>query len=254
MSTHTPLPARPAGPLRRAGEARVAIWLDCRHLSPCEPVPQPDPHTAGTVQGVLLPGRPTLPPGADPDQIAAVLAEDRAVTTGPVNGVAGYRQAMNTALTALETAVATGIPTPPIAIEYSPVGVDAVVDARLDLAGSWEAKAMRGRAGLAGAHLLHAALRHDLATDRWTRLAARGARAPFLLWSTTAPSLGVDTSVGYAQRCLFPGTALALSPAVLREFEARGVVTGPTPLDIVEAQRIIDTLGWFGVGLDTPAG
>ncbi|MFJ9721200.1 hypothetical protein ACIRP3_00420 [Streptomyces sp. NPDC101209] len=254
MSTHTPLPARPAGPLRRAGEAGVAIWLDCRHTSPCEPVPQPDPHTAGVVQGVLLPGRPALPPGTDPDRIVAVLAEGRAVTMGPVNGVAGYRQAVNAALTALETAVAAGLPTPPMGIEYSPAGVDAVVDARLDLAGSWEAKAMQGRAGLAGAHLLHAALRHDLATDRWTRLAAHGARAPFLLWSTTAPSLGVDTGVAYAQRCLFPGTALALSPAVLREFEARGVVTGPTAPDIVEAQRIVDTLGWFGVRLDAPTG
>lgn len=254
MSTHTPLPARPAGPLRRAAEAGVAIWLDCRHTSPCEPVPQPDPPTAEAVHGVLLPGRPVLRPGAEPDRIAAVLADDRAVTVGPVGGVAGYRQAMDTVLTALERAVAAGNPTPPMAIEYSPAGVDATVDARLDLAGSWEAKAMRGRAGLAGAHLLHAALRRDLATDRWTRLAARGARAPYLLWSTTAPSLSADTSVAYAQRCLFPGTALALSPTVLREFEAQGVVTGPTSLDVLEAQRVIDTLGWFGVRLDAPTG
>ncbi|MCL6670489.1 hypothetical protein [Streptomyces panaciradicis] len=183
-----------------------------------------------------------------------MLADGRAVTVAPVGGVAGYRQAMNTVLTTLETAVAVGTPTPPMAIEYSPADVDATVNAHLDLASSWEAKAMRGRAGLAGAHLLHAALRHDLTTDRWTRLAARGARAPYLRWSITARSLRADTGVAYAQRCLFPGTTLALPPTVWREFESRGVVTGPTALDVTEARRVIDTLGWFGVRLDAPAG
>ncbi|MFF4170677.1 hypothetical protein [Streptomyces sp. NPDC001744] len=256
MKLLAPLPTRPAGALRKAAEAGTALWLDHRHTPPSASLPHTGGETDENVQGVLLPGGPALRADAGPAAILAAAAGDRTATMGPVHSVTGYRQVMDRVLTALETAVAAGTPPPPLplAIEYSVPGADAAADARLDLVGGWEAKAMRGRAGLAGAHLVYAALRHDLTTDRWARLAASGARAPHLLWTATGPSVTVDRSVHYAERCLFPGTGLALSPAVLREFGERGVVTGPTAPDAVGARRVVDTLTWFGVRLDTDAG
>ncbi|TXS42136.1 hypothetical protein EAO75_33665 [Streptomyces sp. uw30] len=235
----------------------MAVWLDCRHSAPSEPVPQAGKRPDEYVHGLLAPGAPAVRLGADPVEIVAAMADRRnAVTVGPVHSVTGYRRAMDTMLTALETAVAEGAARPahPMAIEYSLPGVDAAVNARLDLVGSWEAKAMRGRAGLAGAHLMYAALQRDLATDRWARLLAGGARAPYLLWSTGGPSVPADRSVDYAEKCLFPGTALALSPAALREFDERGLVTGPTALDAAEARRVVATIAWFGVRLDATVG
>ncbi|MFE5732110.1 hypothetical protein ACFQ7A_14545 [Streptomyces sp. NPDC056528] len=256
MNLLAPLPTRSAGALRKAAETGTTLWLDHRHTSPSAPLPHTGGETDENVRGLLLPGGPALPVDAGPAAILAAAAGDRTARMGPVHSVTGYRQVMGRVLTALETAVAEGAPPPPrpLAIEYSLPGADATADARLDLAGDWEAKAMRGRAGLAGAHLVYTALRHDLTTDRWARLAASGARAPYLLWTTTGPSVTVDHSVRYAERCLFPGTVLALSPAALREFDERGVVTGPTAPDAVGARRVAETLAWFGVRLDADAG
>ncbi|MFE4513119.1 hypothetical protein ACFRMQ_02825 [Kitasatospora sp. NPDC056783] len=251
MNTLVQLPARPADPLHKAAAAGVAVWLDHRHTPASAPAPRTDTGTEEGVRGHLLPGTPALRPGAGPADLLAASAGGRAATVGPVLSLAGYRRAMDTVLTALEAAVTEGVPLParPVAIECSLPGIDTAVNAHLDLAGSWEAKAMRGLAALAAAQLLYAALERDLGTERWSRLAVRGARAPYLLWSTTGFSVTADRSVHYAERCLFPGTAVALAPDALRRFRERGVVLGPTALDTAEAQRVADTLGWFGVRL-----
>ncbi|MFF8591838.1 hypothetical protein ACF061_10360 [Streptomyces sp. NPDC015220] len=233
MNTLAPLPIRPAGPLRRAAE--VALWLDCRHISR-DAADRARAEAAHTVHDML----PPAPGGASPERLSAAGV----AVAGPVHGLVGYRRLMRR----LRSEAAASRLTRPVAVEYPIHAVDARVNARLDWIGGCEAKAMRFRAGIAGAHLLYDALRRELRSPDWVRATDRGVPAPYLLWSTR-PRSGPDRGAEYAGRCLFPGTAVALSPEALRTFALHGVVTGPTAVDLVEARRVVGVLEWFGIHL-----
>ncbi|MFC8938926.1 hypothetical protein ACFT1B_12405 [Streptomyces griseoincarnatus] len=249
MDTLTPLPVRPAGPLRRAAAARVALWLDRRRA------PEPDGPAAGPVfdlAGAADAVQDLLPPAPENRSSGQLTAHGIRVV-GPVHGGAGHRRLMRRLLSEASSASPAGRPT---AIEYCVPAVDALVDARLDQVGGWEAKAMRSRAGIAGAHLLYDMHRRELASPQWTEAVARGAAAPRLLWSTR-PGAGPDRGADLARRLLLPGTAVALSPRSLESFARHGVVTGPTVPDLAEAHRVVGVLDWFGIrldDLDSPAG
>ncbi|MFF4657945.1 hypothetical protein [Streptomyces sp. NPDC001381] len=238
MNTLAPLRPRPAGPLRRAAD--VALWLDCRRTSP-ERARQARADLAHTVHDML----PPLPRGHSPERRSA----DGTVVAGPVHGLAGYRRLMRRLLSRTAASPDSGPVARPVAVEYPIPAVDALVNARLDLIGSCEAKAMRFRAGIAGAHLLYDTLRRDLRSPAWVRAVARDVPAPYLLW-TTEPCAGPDQGAEYAEKCLFPGTAVALSPDALRTFSRHAVVTGPTAVDLQEARRVAGILDWFGIRLD----
>lgn len=245
MGTLVPLATRPLGPLPRA-VADVTLWLDCRRTPP-EAVARSFAEAARTVGDML-------PPVADVTSAGRRTANGTTVA-GPVHGPAQFRHLMRRLLSEATAAPAPGPRDRPggVAVEYSIPAVDALVNAGLDRIGGCEAKAMRFRAGVAGAHLLYDMLRRDLRSPGWARATARGIPAPYLLWST-APGAGPDRGAEYAERCLFPGTAVALSPAALRTFVERGSVTGPTALDLVEARRVVGILDWFGIRLDTLVG
>ncbi|CAL9373571.1 hypothetical protein [Streptomyces sp. enrichment culture] len=165
--------------------------------------------------------------------------------TGPVHGPAAARRLLRRLL----TAQATAGPAPRYLVEYPAPAVDALVNAGLDRIGGWEAKAMRDRAGVAGAHLLHDALRRELDSPQWLRALDRGWPAPGLLVSTR-PMAGPDRGAGYARQCLLPGTAVALAPGALRSFTDDDSAVLRPSVDLVEARRVVRVLDWFGIRLD----
>src|SRR5690606_15602027 len=110
------------------------------------------------------------------------------------------------------------------------------------------AKAMRDRAGVAGAHLLYDALRRELASPQWTRALDRGLAAPGLLVSTR-PMAGPDRGAEYARQCLLPGAAVALAPGALRSFADDDSAPRTSTVDLAEARRVVGILDWFGISL-----
>ena len=64
--------------------------------------------------------------------------------------------------------------------------VDTEVDKRLDVLGTDEAKALKGKAAVANARLAYEIFEQSLDTDRWKALAARGARVQRPLWASTS--------------------------------------------------------------------
>ncbi|MDH6228335.1 hypothetical protein [Streptomyces sp. MJP52] len=241
MNTLTRLPPHPAGPPRGA-TAKAELWLDLRHTSP--EAAAPDHAGAAHTAHDVLPAVAGGPPGEHRSARGVLVA-------GPVLGIAGYRR--------LTRELLSGAPAPsgarPLAVEYSVPAVDAVVNARLDRIGGWEAKAPHDRAGIAGAHLLYDAFRRDLRSPAWGRALGRGAPVPRLLWSTRPPA-GPDRGAEYAERCLLPGTAVALSPEALSAFTRHAAVTAPASADLAEARRVAGILDRFGIrlaALDGPA-
>jgi len=216
--------------------SRAGLWLDCRHRAPGAAAGTHDGE-AHAVEDVLPPvGRPARP---------EYLSRGGVAITGPVHGPAAGGRLLRGLLAAHSaTEVARRY-----VVEYPAPVVDALVNAALDRIGGWEAKAMRDRAGVAGAHLLYDALRRELASPQWTRALDRGLAAPGLLVSTR-PMAGPDRGAEYARQCLLPGAAVALAPGALRSFADDDSAPRTSTVDLAEARRVVGILDWFGISLD----
>jgi transaldolase len=106
--------------------------------------------------------------------------------------------------------------------------VDTEIDKRLDKAGSAEAKALKGKAGVANARLAYALFEDKTNTDRWRALAAAGARPQRPLWASTGvkdPSLR-DTM--YVEELVAPGVVNTMPEATLNAVADHGEIRGDT--------------------------
>ena len=102
-----------------------------------------------------------------------------------------YRAVMNAFLAGLEEARETSADLSGIhsVASFFVSRVDAEVDKRLDALGTDEAKALRGKAGVANARLAYQAYEEVFSTPRWESLAASGA-------NVAAPAVGLHRRQG----------------------------------------------------------
>ncbi|MFD7168527.1 hypothetical protein [Streptomyces violascens] len=120
--------------------------------------------------------------------------------------------------------------------------LDRAVDARLELSGTWEAKALRGHGALACAVLVH----HQLRQREDQPHESERPRAPRLVLDLRTPEGGPHHA---ARRLLLPGTQLYLDPRATETF-ARTVTTPlPRPLTVAQARHLHTCLGWAGAPL-----
>ena len=98
-----------------------------------------------------------------------------------------YRAVMNAYLEGLEKAHAAGKDLSKIhsVASFFVSRVDTEVDKRLDAIGTDEAKALRGKAGVANARLAYQAFEEVFSTPRWKSLADEGANVQRPLWAST---------------------------------------------------------------------
>ncbi|WP_055701898.1 MULTISPECIES: transaldolase family protein [Streptomyces] len=204
---------------------------------------------------VRLPGAPgTLA------AVTGVLAEGIGVEVAAVHAPRRYEEVADAVLAGLERCLAEGraqgpgVPAGPAAlIAFGVAAVDDRVDAALDLIGSDEAKALRGRAGLAAARLAHQTHDMTFGSARWGALAAAGVPEPRLLWVTAAHS--ASRSAHYAEELVTAGTVSALRPPALRSVAARGVAgVDRVWRHYADAARTRTYLKWFDICLEDVAG
>jgi transaldolase len=119
--------------------------------------------------------------------IAATLAEGINVNVTLIFSVERYRAVMDAHLEGLERAKANGHDLAKITsvASFFVSRVDTEVDKRLDAIGTDEAKALRGKAAIANARLAYAAFEEVYSSDRWSALAADGAKPQRPLWAST---------------------------------------------------------------------
>jgi transaldolase len=106
--------------------------------------------------------------------------------------------------------------------------VDTEIDKRLDKIGTPEAKALKGKAGVANARLAYKRFEEKTGTDRWKSLELAGARPQRPLWASTGvkdPSLP-DTM--YVEELVAPGVVNTMPEATLDAFADHGNVRGDT--------------------------
>ncbi|WP_409237017.1 transaldolase family protein [Streptomyces sp. PA5.6] len=185
---------------------------------------------------------------ADTATLRALFALDVAVEVSGVCSPRRYGQAATALLAALSTP--EGPTRTASFLSFDVTGVERHVDARLDLIGSDEAKALRGRAGLASARLAHRTHEMTFSSARWGALAAAGTPEPKLLWVTGGAS--PYRSAHYVQELVTRGTATAMRPAAARALAEAGTVSGDRVWrHYADAERTLAYLDWFGISVET---
>ncbi|MCR8669665.1 transaldolase [Agrococcus sp. HG114] len=184
------------------------------------------------------------------EAIAATIGAGISVNVTLIFSLDRYRDVINAYLTGLERAQQAGHDLSSIhsVASFFVSRVDTEIDKRLDAIGTDEALALKGKAGVANAHLAYRVWQEAFATERAQTLLAAGANTQRPLWASTGvkdPSLP-DTL--YVTELVAPQTVNTMPEKTLEAVADHGEIAG----DRVsgrgdEAEAVLDALERVGV-------
>ncbi|NHA69693.1 transaldolase [Phycicoccus flavus] len=182
--------------------------------------------------------------------ISQVLAEGISVNVTLIFSLDRYRAVMNAFLTGLEQAREHGKDLSGIrsVASFFVSRVDSEVDGRLDELGTDEAKAVRGKAGIANARLAYQAFEEVFATPRWASLASAGAHKQRPLWASTGVKDPDYPDTMYVTELVAPETVNTMPEATLDATADHAEITGDTVTgEYADAAEVLDTLERLGI-------
>jgi transaldolase len=185
--------------------------------------------------------------------ITRTLAEGVSVNVTLVFSVQRYRQVMEAFFAGLEKAHAAGHDLARIhsVASFFVSRVDTEVDKRIDALGTEEAGALRGQAAIANARLAYAAYEEVFASQRWTALAAAGARPQRPLWASTGTKDPAYSDTRYVDELVVSGSVNTMPEKTMDAVADHARITGDTVSRRgAEAQRVFDELAAAGIDLD----
>ncbi|MER7502501.1 transaldolase [Nonomuraea pusilla] len=159
--------------------------------------------------------------------ITQALSEGISVNVTLIFSLERYRAVMDAWLAGLEAAQAKGLDLAAIesVASFFVSRVDTEIDKRLDQAGKPE---LKGQAGVANARLAYAAYEEVVASERWQRLRAAGARPQRPLWASTGVKNPDYSPTLYVDQLVAPGTVNTMPEKTLDATAARAAITGDT--------------------------
>jgi transaldolase len=182
--------------------------------------------------------------------ITAVLAEGISVNVTLIFSLERYRAVMNAFLSGLEQARENGKDLSKIesVASFFVSRVDTEVDKRLDAIGTEEAKALKGKAGVANARLAYQAYEEVFSTPRWKTLEAEGARPQWPRWASTGVKDPAYKDTMYVDDLVAPGIVNTMPEKTLDAVADHGEITGDTITpNYGDAQKVLDDLEAIGV-------
>jgi transaldolase len=198
----------------------------------------------------LLVKIPATPAGVP--AIRAMIAEGRSINITLIFSLARYRQVMDAYLTGLEGLHAAGGDLSRVhsVASFFVSRVDTEVDSRLDLLGTEEARALRGRAAVAQAKLAFGLFRERFTGDRWRALAAAGARPQRPLWASTSTKNPAYPDTVYIDNLIGPDTVNTLPEKAIAAFEDHGKVLRTIDTGVTDAAQTMERLAALGIDMD----
>lgn len=112
---------------------------------------------------------------------------------------------------------------------------------------------LRNRLGIAVGGVVYAAYRELLRSDRWARLAKRGARPQRLLWASTGTKDPEASDCLYVEALAAPDTINTLPEKTLRAFVDHGRVRGVMATDDAAAAATLASYANAGIDIDALA-
>ncbi|WP_437584871.1 transaldolase [Paramicrobacterium sp. CJ85] len=187
------------------------------------------------------------------EAITATIAKGISVNVTLIFSLTRYREVINAYLTGLEQAKAAGIDLSTIhsVASFFVSRVDTEIDKRLDGVGTEEARALKGKAGVANAQLAYQVFEQEFASERAKTLLAAGANAQRPLWASTGvkdPSLP-DTL--YVTGLVADGVVNTMPEKTLEATYDHGEVVGDTVTGAYdEANGVLDAIAALGISYD----
>lgn len=184
------------------------------------------------------------------EAITATLAAGISVNVTLIFSLERYRAVINAFLSGMEQAKENGHDLSKLhsVASFFVSRVDTEIDKRLDAIGTEEATALKGKAGLANARLAYQVFEEDFSSERWSVLAASGARPQRPLWASTGvkdPSLP-DTL--YVTGLVAPQVVNTMPEKTLNAASDHAEVTGDTITGTYdESNQVLDSLAGLGI-------
>jgi len=243
---------RPVFDATKGQDGRVSIEVDPRIAH------DPDKTTAEASSLWWLVDRPNAMikiPATEQglESITASIAAGISVNVTLIFSIDRYKKVMEAYLAGLEQAREKGIDLSTIrsVASFFVSRVDTEIDKRLDKLGSDEARAVRGKAGIANARLAYEAFESVFIGDRWDSLAADGAHPQRPLWASTGVKDPSYDDTMYVTQLVAPHTVNTMPEATLDAVADHGVVSGNTAnTGYHEARAVFAQLSELGIEID----
>jgi transaldolase len=164
------------------------------------------------------------------EAITATLGEGISVNVTLIFSLDRYRAVINAFQSGLELARENGHDLAKIhsVASFFISRVDSEIDKRLDALGTDEAKALKGKAGVANARLAYQVYEQLFSTDRWEVLAEAGARPQRPLWASTGVKDPAYPDTLYVTGLVAADVVNTMPEKTLDATFDHGVVTGDT--------------------------
>jgi transaldolase len=182
--------------------------------------------------------------------ITKVIAEGISVNVTLIFSVERYRAVMSAYIEGLQQASTAGHDLSKIhsVASFFVSRVDTEIDKRLDEIGTEEAKALRGKAGVANARLAYQAYEEVFSTPRWQSLEAAGAHRQRPLWASTGVKDPAYPDTMYVTELVAPGTVNTMPEKTLDATADHGEIAGDTVTPYyAEAAEVLDSLERLGI-------
>jgi transaldolase len=185
--------------------------------------------------------------------ITACLAEGISINVTLIFSLQRYAEVTDAFLAGMEQAGAAGHDLSRLAsvASFFVSRVDTEIDARLDKIGTPAAAELRGRAAISNAALAFSHHEEVLASPRWARLAARGARPQRPLWASTGVKDPAYDDTRYVVELVTAGVVNTMPEATLDAVADHASLRGDTIRGSYSAaRRTLDDLAVAGIDYD----
>ncbi|WP_112469830.1 transaldolase [Streptomyces triticisoli] len=185
--------------------------------------------------------------------ITETIANGISVNVTLIFSLERYRAVMDAYLSGLEKAREKGLDLSKIhsVASFFVSRVDTEIDRRIDELGTDEARALRGKAGVANARLAYQAYEEVFGSDRWSALEREGANRQRPLWASTGVKDKAYKDTMYVEELVAPNTVNTMPQATLEATEEHGEIRGDAVRGTYEQARAdLDALERLGISYD----
>ncbi len=187
------------------------------------------------------------------EAITETIAKGISVNVTLIFSLERHREVINAYLTGLEKAKAAGIDLSTIrsVASFFVSRVDTEVDKRLDAIGTDEAKALKGKAGVANARLAYQVFQQAFDSERAKGLIAAGAHAQRPLWASTGVKDPTLPDTLYVTQLAVPDVVNTMPEKTLEATFEHGVIAGDEVTgNYADANDVLDKLDAIGISYE----
>ncbi len=190
--------------------------------------------------------------------IRQLISEGTNVNVTLLFGLSRYRQVAEAYVAGIETCLAEGEPVKNIAsvASFFVSRIDALVDPLLEkliAKGGGKAdlaKKVRGQVAIASAKMAYQIYKEIFGSDRFMKLAAKGACVQRLLWASTGAKNPDYSDVKYIEALIGPDTVNTVPLKTLDAYRKHGEPKARLEQDVKEARWVLECLPELGINID----